>query len=68
MVTDHFVHLCASQCLTIKSLNSFNVVLSQRVTLSVGVDGVHQGASVRGMGHAQGVAQLVGGYDVQVVG
>lgn len=42
--------------LTIKGLNSFDVVFSQWVTRSVGVDGVHQGARVRGVGHTEGVA------------
>lgn len=41
---------------TIKGLNSFNVVFSQWVTRGVGVDRVHQGARVRGVGHTEGVA------------
>lgn len=49
-------HVTKAYFLTIKGLNSLNVVFSQWVTLSVGVDGVHEGARVRGVGHTEGVA------------
>lgn len=53
---------------TVESLNAFDVVFSQREACSVRVDGVHQGAGVCGMAHAEGVAQLMGRHYKQVVG
>lgn len=52
---------------TVESLDAFDVVLSQREACTVGVDGVHQGASVCGVGHTEGVAQLMGRHYKQVV-
>ena len=53
--------------LTVESLNAFNVVLRQWIACSVRIDGVHQGASVIGMGHPEGMAQLMGCHYKQVV-
>lgn len=52
---------------TIESLNAFNVIFSQRVARGVRVDGVHQGTRVCGVGHTEGMAQLMGCHYKQVV-
>lgn len=52
---------------TIESLNAFDVIFSQWVACRIRVDRVHQGARICGMGHTEGVAQLMGCHYKQVV-
>ena len=53
--------------LTIEILNAFNVILRQWEAFRVGVVGVHQGAWICGVGHPEGVSQLMGRHYKQVV-
>lgn len=56
-----------SALLTIEGLDAFDVIHRQWVTGGEGVNWVHQSTGIGGMGHTEGVAQLVGCHYEQVV-